>query len=135
MVLNMSNKQEVLWSDTNPREDLDYLQNLWKPAVGHSVFNMSAFVRQRIMKIVEGYEAQVVLSGSNEIDWMQELSWHPEVPELEELLIRMGFGFTEDSVFFKTLSLGRPRTISDFANVVRTTRHFAALKSLPDPIS
>jgi hypothetical protein len=130
-IQNMNNEEYV---NSDLVEDLNYIQNVWNPGLGHHVFNVETGTKHKIASVVEKYEEQLFLEDFKEVVFLQDVTWYPEQPEIEEHLSSFGFVLTGDSIYYKGLSLAKPTDIPSFANSIRTTRHYAQLKNLPDPI-
>lgn len=110
---------------------IKYLENFWIPQPGNSVKYKGEVSQIKFFE--EDYPEQIVLSGRDEITFIQDCEWAPTFGDLDQILQRLGITVCDDClqvgrsglrpIFFK-----KPESFEDYAKVIRDTRYLSYQK-------
>ncbi len=98
-----------------------YLQNFWKPIVGHQI--MYKGKAATITFIDSKYPEQVKVKEADEIVWLQDHAWKPRIEDMLQVLTDFGCVTYNNIIRVGRRSWkGIPKDIKEYAQLIREIR-------------
>lgn len=110
-----------------------YLQNFWKPTIGHQIIYKDKVVT--IEYIDSKYPEQIKVKGVEEIVFLQDYSWKPSIGNMTQVLTDFGCVVYDGIIRVGKRSWkGVPTDIKDFAQLIREIRLIFHTERGKDPL-
>jgi len=130
------------------KEDLEYLQNFWKPRTGDRVKILGTSTVAEIVEILDDSGSQLRLGCHQEVSFVSEVEWMPQPSQFPGVLTAAGFEidmatskgrkggdcggllsalpasetWAPETVRFRGLMFAFPKDVADLAELIRGAR-------------